>query len=186
VSKPRWPVGELTVRTVRTEDVRPLTEFSSSLGEPWEQEVEDEIRERLAPRYLRERDGELDPRMLVILGGDAKILGVAAHHVEPVLAELPNRGVEELRPTYLEVIAVTLSARRTQVELDDGGPLMTFGEFVYETTLNDVRSRPERAPLIFGRVDRRHSVSLSFCDRVGLTIERTNQNAQYVQRWGDV
>jgi hypothetical protein len=43
-----------------------------------------------------------------------------------------------------------------------------------------------RYPRTFVRVDRRNRRSLGLCDRVGLSEERPDQNADLVQRWGEL
>lgn len=43
-----------------------------------------------------------------------------------------------------------------------------------------------RHPRNLVRVDRRNKRSLALCDRVGLSVERPDQNASLVQRWGDL
>jgi hypothetical protein len=184
VSKPSWTVTQLAVRAVRNEDLTALAGFSCSSGTEWEEEVEEQIRGPLPHRYLGWVGSDADPRMLVVLAQDGDILAVAAHHVEAKVVGVPG-GVQDIRPTYLEVLAVSLRARRTVVDIGQD-PALTFGEFTYDVTMTDIRNRTGRDPLIFGRVNWEHVISLAFCDRVGLSTELVNEDPTYVQRWGDV
>jgi len=179
-----WEEKFLTVRTARPADLQALASFRCSTGPDWEQEVEKQVRGPLPRRYLTHNDLDLDPRLLLCTGPDGEILAVAAHRVEPVPVFRDGKLVD-LRPTYIEVIAVALSARRTTVTVDDGPPI-SMGEFMFEAVITDVRQRPNRDPYVFARVDPRHKISLRFCDRVGLVLERPNEHPDYIQRWGDL
>jgi hypothetical protein len=181
VTSRRFAATDLHARQVQQEDVEALQDFRCSGGDPCEQFVEEEIRLRLPRRFLDNAGRRDDPRLIVVCDQFEAILGLAAHRVEPLpVAE------RDLHPTYLEVLAVNLDARRSVVELDDGGDPLTFGEFVFELAVQDAGGRDGRDPLIFGRVDRRHTISLDFCDRVGLLFEKPNSDPQYIQRWGDL
>jgi hypothetical protein len=63
---------------------------------------------------------------------------------------------------------------------------MSVGEYMFEAVITDVLNRTDRDPYVFTKVHRLHAVSLEFCDRVGLTIEKSNVDPRYVQRWGDL
>jgi hypothetical protein len=179
-----WDPKFLTVRTAQIEDLRALASFTCSTGPVWEQEAEDQIQGPLPHRYLADRDSDLDPRLLLCLGPDQEILAVAAHRVETVPVSRDSDTVN-LRPTYIEVIAVSLEARGTKVTADDGAAI-SMGEFMFDAVVTDVLTRPDRDPYLFARVDPRHEISLRFCDRVGLVHEQPNPHPAYIQRWGEL
>jgi hypothetical protein len=179
-----WDPKSLAVRTVRSADVQALGTFRCSTGPVWEQEVEDQIRGPLPHRYIGHEDPEFDPRLLVCTGPDDEILAIAAHRVETVRV-LRAGELVDLRPTYIEVIAVALAARSTTVNIVEG-PAISMGTFMFDSLLTDVLQRPSRDPHVFVRVDPRHKISLRFCDRVGLALEKPNPRPDYIQRWGDL
>jgi hypothetical protein len=179
-----WEEKFLTVRTARQTDLQALASFRCSTGPVWEQEVEDQIRGPLPHRYIGNEDPEFDPRLLVCTGPDEELLAVAAHHIETVPVRRDGELVD-LRPTYIEVIAVALAARNTTVNIDEE-PAISMGTFMFDAAITDVRQRPNRDPYVFARVDPRHKISLRFCDRVGLVLERPNEHPDYIQRWGDL
>ncbi len=119
-----WDPKFLTVRTARNSDLQTLASFTCSTGPGWEQEVEEQIRDPLPRRHLTKSNPDLDSRLLICTNPDEQILAVAAHHVETVPV-LRAAKIVDLRPTYIEAIAVTLSARRTTVTTDDG-PAITM------------------------------------------------------------
>ncbi len=179
-----WEEKFLTVRTVRSADLQSLASFECSTGPVWEQEVQEQIRGPLPRRYLGNTSPDLDPRLLLCTGPDEQLLAVAAHHVEPLPVRRDGELVE-LRPTYIEVIAVALSVRRSTVTAEEE-PASSMGEFMFDALITDIRQRPKRDPYVFARVDPRHKISLGFCDRVGLVLEKPNEHPDYIQRWGDL
>jgi len=152
-----------------------LADFRCSVGEPWEDLVEDQIRGPLPRRYLASPP-RFDGRMLVGTGPDGNVLVVGAHHIEPTLE--PDVG-------YTEVVAVSLAARGSLVERPGGravslGELMLFAIFKQMIALG-------RHPRTFVRVDCRNRRSLALCDRVGLAEERPDPHSDLlVQRWGEL
>jgi hypothetical protein len=114
--------------------------------------------------------------MLIGAGGDGNVLVIGAHHIEPTLE--PDVG-------YTEVVAVSLRARGTLVQLPEGrevslGELMLLAIFKQMIALG-------RHPRTFVRVDRRNRRSLALCDRIGLTDERSDPHSDpLVQRWGEL
>jgi len=179
-----WEEKFLTVRIARQTDLQPLASFRCSTGPVWEQEVEEQIQGPLPYRYIGNEDQQFDPRLLVCTGPDGEILAVAAHHIETVPV-LRDGELVELRPTYIEVIAVALSVRRSTVTAEEE-PASSMGEFMFDALITDIRQRPKRDPYVFARVDPRHKISLGFCDRVGLVLEKPNEHPDYIQRWGDL
>jgi len=177
-----WEEKFLTVRTARQTDLQPLASFTCSTGPVWEQEVQEQIRGPLPRRYLTHNNLDLDPRLLLCTSPDEELLAVTAHHIETVPVRRDGELVD-LRPTYIEVIAVALPARRTTVTVEDR-PAISMGEFMFDAVITDIRQRPKRDPYVFARVDPRHKISLGFCDRVGLVLEKPNEHPDYIQRWG--
>ncbi len=163
------------IRVLTTGDLSLLGAFRCSTGTAWEDAVEAQIRGPLPRRYLASPP-RFDGRMLIGTnrGGDILVLG--AHHIEPTLE--PDVG-------YTEVVAVSLPARGTLVQLPEGrevslGELMLLAIFKQMIALG-------RHPRTFVRVDRRNRRSLALCDRVGLTEERQDPHADFlVQRWGEL
>jgi hypothetical protein len=182
-----FAAAELRAAAVTLDDLPALREFRCSLGNDWEQEVEDQIRQHLGQAHLDHSGGEGDPRMILVREkATEQILGVAAHWAEPAKPRV-GAVIIDLQITYLEVIAVSLDARQSLVHLEGDGEPLTFGEFVYELALQDIRARPDRQPILFARVDQRNVISLRFCNKVGLDIERPNAgDPKYVQRWGNI
>lgn len=131
---------------------------------------------RPLPRRYLASPPRFDGRMLIGTGPGGNVLVVGAHHIEPALE--PDVG-------YTEVVAVSLSARGSLVELPEGrkvslGELMLFAIFKQMIALG-------RHPRTFVRVDRRNRRSLALCDHVGLTEERPDPHSDLlVQRWGEL
>lgn len=164
--------GEVLIRALTAADLPALGEFRCSNGEPFEDVVEEQIRDPLPLRYLASPP-HFDGRMLIGADPNERILVVAAHHIEPTL--VPDVG-------YTEVVAVALEARGTLVQLPHGrevslGELMLYAIFKQMLALG-------RHPRTFVRVDRRNARSLALCDRVGLFEECPDQHPDLVQRWG--
>jgi hypothetical protein len=155
-------------------DLAALAAFRCSYGEPFEDVVEQQIRDPLPLRYLASPP-RFDGRMLIGTDPEGRVLVIGAHHVEPTL--VPDVG-------YTEVIAVASDARGTLVQLPQGreislGELMLYAIFKQMLVLG-------RHPRTFVRVDRRNSRSLALCDRVGLSEERPDEHPDLVQRWGEL
>ena len=165
---------EVLIRALTAADLPALAAFRCSDGEPFEDVVEQQIRDSLPLRYLASPP-RFDGRVLIGAGPDGQILVVGAHHIEPTL--VPDVG-------YTEVIAVASDARGTLVQLPQGreislGELMLYAIFKQMLALG-------RPPRTFVRVDRRNSRSLALCDRVGLSEERPDVHPDLVQRWGEL
>lgn len=163
---------EVLIRALTAADLPALADFHCSAGEPFEDVVEQQIRDPLPLRYLASPP-RFDGRMLIGAGPDGQILVVGAHHIEPTL--VPDVG-------YTEVIAIASEARGTLVQLPQEreislGELMLYAIFKQMVALG-------RHPRTFVRVDRRNNRSLRLCDRVGLSEERPDQVPDLVQRWG--
>jgi hypothetical protein len=162
------------IRALAAADLPALGTFRCSDGEPFEDIVEQQIRDSLPLRYLASPP-RFDGRMLIGARRDGEMLVVGAHHIEPTL--VPDVG-------YTEVIAVQLEARGTLVRFPRGrdlslGELMLYAIFKQMLTLG-------RHPRTFVRVDRRNARSLALCDRVGLSEERPDPHPHLVQRWGEL
>lgn len=164
---------DLVVRALRQDDLDRLAAFRCSTGEPWEDEVEQQVRGPLPRRYLS-TPPYFDGRMLLgFHNGELVVLG--AHHIEPTLQ--PDVG-------YTEVIAVALAARGTLVRLPSGDQL-TLGHFLLLTILKQM-VRLGRHPRTFVRVDRRNERSLALLDRVGMREEHDDAIPGLLQRWGEL
>ncbi len=167
--------ADVRVRSVLADDLPALAAFRCSTGAPWEDVVEEQVGGPLPRRYLAVPP-RFDGRMLLGCGRAGEILVVGAHHIEPTL--VPDVG-------YTEVIAVSLAARGTLVELP-GGESISLGEFMLLTIFRQMRQLG-RHRRTFVRLDRRNTRSLSLCDRVGLTDERPDlHDDTLVQRWGEL
>ena len=165
---------EVLIRALTAADLSALAAFRCSDDEPFEDVVEQQIRDPLPLRYLASPP-RFDGRILIGADGDGEILVVGAHHVEPTLA--PDVG-------YIEVIAVQLEARGTLVQLPSGrdlslGELMLYAVFRQMVALG-------RHPRTFVRVDRRNTRSLALCDRVGLSEERPDRHPELGSALGRV
>jgi hypothetical protein len=165
---------EVLIRALTAADLPALAAFRCTDGEPFEDVVEQQIRDPLPLRYLASPP-RFDGRMLIGAGPDGQILVVGAHHIEPTL--VPDVG-------YTEVIAVASDARGTLVRLPQGreislGELMLYAIFKQMIALG-------RHPRTFVRVDRRNTRSLRLCDRVGLSEERSDRVPDLVQRWAEL
>ncbi len=168
-------VGDLRVRPLVAADMPLLAAFACSSGEPWETEVQAQLRGPLPRRYLASPP-YFDGRMLVGFDRAGDLVVVGAHHIEPRL--VPDVG-------YTEVVAVALQARGTLVELPADDPI-SLGHFMLLTILSQMR-RLGRHKRTFARVDRRNARSLALLDRVGLTDERPDPHSdRLVQRWGEL
>lgn len=165
---------EVLIRALTAADLPALGVFRCSDGEPFEDVVEQQIRDPLPLRYLASPP-RFDGRMLIGTDPEGRILVVGAHHIEPTL--VPDVG-------YTEVIAVASDARGTLVQLPQErkislGELMLYAIFKQMVALGRHRRT-------FVRVDRRNSRSLALCDRVGLSGDRLDQHPGLVQRWGEL
>jgi hypothetical protein len=166
---------EVLIRALAAADLPRLGDFRCSAGTPWEDAVEEQIRAPLPRRYLASPP-RFDGRMLIGVGRDGDVLVIGAHHIEPTLE--PDVG-------YTEVVAVSLRARGTLVQLREGreislGELMLLAIFKQMIALG-------RHPRTFVRVDRRNRRSLALCNRVGLIEERPDPHSELlVQRWGEL
>lgn len=165
---------EVLIRALTAADLPALAAFRCSDGGPFEDVVEQQIRDPLPLRYLASPP-RFEGRMLIGTDPEGRILVVGAHHIEPTL--VPDVG-------YTEVIAVASDARGTLVQLPQGreislGELMLYAIFRQMLALG-------RHPRTFVRVDRRNSRSLALCDRVGLSEERPDEHPDLVQRWGEL
>jgi hypothetical protein len=104
-----------------------------------------------------------------------------------LLFSIPSTDEELLELTdvgYTEVIAVASHAHGTLVQLPREREI-SLGEFMLYAVFEQmvVLGRHLRT---FVRVDRRNRRSLALCDRVGLSEERPDQNADLIQRWGEL
>lgn len=154
---------EVLIRALTAADLPALAAFRCSDGEPFEDVVEQQIRDPLPLRYFASPP-RFDGPMLIGADPEGRILVVGAHHIEPTL--VPDVG-------YTEVIAVASDARGTLVQLPQEreipmGELMLYAIFKQMLALG-------RHPRTFVRVDRRNSRSLALCERVGLSEERPIQ-----------
>jgi hypothetical protein len=114
--------------------------------------------------------------MLIGTDPDGAVLVLGAHHIEPTLE--PDVG-------YTEVVAVSLQARGSLVQLSEGREI-SLGELMLLAIFKQMLSL-DRHPRTFVRVDRRNKRSLALCDRVGLTEERPDAHSDLlVQRWGEL
>lgn len=163
---------DLTVRAATTDDRETLRGFRCSGGQPWEDQVQDQVQGPLGGRYLA-CPPMFDGRLL--LGFDTKgtLLIVGAHRIEPMFAQDVG---------YTEVIAVAYDARGTLVRMAAGDDI-TLGRYMLETIFRQM-VRLGRHPRTFVRVDRRNVRSLALLDRVGLSEERADADERLVQRWG--
>lgn len=166
---------EVLIRALVAGDLPLLDAFRCSTGTTWEDAVEAQTRGPLPRRYLASPP-RFDGRMLIGTNRAGDILAIGAHHIEPTLE--PDVG-------YTEVVAVSLQARGTLVQLPQGqevslGELMLLAIFKQMIALG-------RHPRTFVRIDRRNRRSLALCDRVGLTDERPDPHSDLlVQRWGEL
>jgi hypothetical protein len=165
---------EVLIRALTAADLPVLGAFRCSGGEPFEDDVEQQIREALPLRYLASPP-RFDGRMLIGTDPEGRMLVVGAHHIEPTL--VPDVG-------YTEVVAVASHARGTLVRLPQGreislGELMLYAIFKQMLALG-------RHSRTFARVDRRNARSLALCDRVGLSEEHPDQQPGLIQRWGEL
>jgi len=166
---------EVLIRSLKAGDLPALDTFRCSTGTPWEDAVQAQIRSPLPRRYLASPP-RFDGRMLVGAGGDGNVLVIGAHHIEPTLE--PDVG-------YTEVVAVSLRARGTLVQLPEGREV-SLGELMLLTIFKQMIALG-RHPRTFVRVDRRNRRSLALCDRVGLTDEHPDPHSDLlVQRWGEL
>jgi len=76
---------EVLIRALTAADLSALAAFRCSDDEPFEDVVEQQIRDPLPLRYLASPP-RFDGRILIGADGDGEILVVGAHHVEPTLA----------------------------------------------------------------------------------------------------
>lgn len=113
---------EVLIRALTAGDLPPLDAFRCSTGTPWEDAVEAQIRGPLPQRYLASPP-RFDGRMLIGAGGNGNVLVIGAHHIEPTLE--PDVG-------YTEVVAVSLRARGTLVQLPEGREV-SLGELMLLT-----------------------------------------------------
>jgi hypothetical protein len=155
-------------------DLPVLGAFRCSRSEPFEDDVEQQIRDLLPLRYLASPP-RFDGRMLIGTGFEGRILVVGAHHIEPTL--VPDVG-------YTEVIAVASNSRGALVQLPQGHEI-SLGELMLQAIFKQMLALG-RHPRTFVRVDRRNMRSLALCDRVGLLEERPDQDVGLVQRWGEL
>ena len=165
---------EVLIRAVTAADLPALSAFRCSGGEPFEDVVEQQIRDPLPLRYLASPP-RFDGRMLIGTGPDGRVLVVGAHHIEPTL--VPDVG-------YTELIAVASDARGALVELPQGQEI-SLGELMLYAILNQMLALG-RHSRTFARVDRRNARSLALCDRVGLSEEHPDQQPGLIQRWGEL
>jgi hypothetical protein len=168
-------VAEVSIGALAESDLPSLESFRCSAGEPWEGSVEQQIRGPLPRRHLISPP-RFDARMLTGAGPDGELFVLGAHHIEPTLH--PDVG-------YVEVVAVSLGARGTLVELPDGheislGELMLLAIFRQMVELGRHRRT-------FARVDPRNERSLALCDRAGLVDEYPDPHSDsLIQRWGEL
>jgi hypothetical protein len=167
--------GDLEVRQAREDDLPQLRTFRCSTGEPWENLVEEQIRQPLAARYMSS-PAAFDGRLLLGFDRAGHLLVVGAHRIEPTF--VPDVG-------YVEVVAVALDARGTLVEMPRGEEL-SLGHFMLATIFRQM-VRLGRHRRTFARVDHRNTRSLSLLHRAGLTHELPDpHDSQLVQRWGEL
>jgi hypothetical protein len=163
---------DLTVRAATNNDRDLLRDFRCSGGQPWEDQVEEQVRGPLTSRYLAEPP-VFDGRLLLGISSDGTLLVVGAHRIEPMFAQDVG---------YTEVIAVAHQARGTLVRMAAGDDI-SLGHFLLETIFRQM-VRVGRHPRTFVRVDRRNTRSLALLDRIGLSEERADADDGLVQRWG--
>jgi hypothetical protein len=165
--------SELAIRAITNADREVLAEFTCSSGEPWEEQVQDQIRGPLPSRYLT-APPYFDGRMLLGFSPFGELLVLGAHHIEPSFAEDVG---------YTEVIAVALAARGTLVELPRDDPV-SLGQFMLLTIFRQML-RLGRHPRTFVRIERHNIRSLRLATRAGLCEERDDpEDPDLVQRWG--
>jgi hypothetical protein len=73
---------EVLIRALTAADLPALGAFRCSDGEPFEDVVEQQIRDPLPLRYLASPP-RFDGRMLIGTDSEGRILVVGAHHIEP-------------------------------------------------------------------------------------------------------
>jgi hypothetical protein len=110
---------EILIRVLTAADLPAFAAFRCSDGAPFEDAVEEQIRDPLPLRYLASPP-RFDGRMLIGVDRDGGILVAGAHHIEPTL--VPDVG-------YTEVIAVASHARGTLVQLPQEQEI-SLGEFM--------------------------------------------------------
>lgn len=171
------PSDALRVKVLAKRDLDALAAFRCSSGDAWEHLVEQEVQGPLPKRYLAPRFPAFDPRMLLVIRqSDSEILAIGAHHIEPT--------VHEPTISYTEAIAVALSARGTLVETE--GKPISLGHYTFAALVQDMLNRG-RAPITFGRVDRRNARSIALCQRIGLVLEKEcSGHPGLMELWGDI
>jgi hypothetical protein len=167
--------AEVRIGALVATDLGTLAAFRCSAGDPWEAMIEEQLRGPLPHRYLASPP-RFDGRMLLGTDPDGELLVLGAHRIEPTL--VPDVG-------YTEVIAVSLKARGTRVELI-GDREVSLRELMFLAIFKQMLALG-RHRRTFARVDRRNRRSLVLCDRVALVEERPDSHSDLlVQRWGEL
>ena len=165
--------AEIRIRPLELADLIKLREFECSSGLEWEALVEGQIRGPLPRRYLT-APLEAGARALVGENSRGEILVVGSHHIEPAFGQ--DIG-------YIEVVAVAKAGQGSRVVLA-AGEVVTLGELMMFALFRDLVAAG-RHRRTFARIDKRNTRSLTLCDRVGLTDERSDLHDEgLVQRWG--
>jgi hypothetical protein len=99
--------AEVLIRALTAADLPALATFRCSAGEPFEDDVEQQIRDPLPLRYLA-MPSRFDGRMLIGMDRDGEILVIGAHHIE--LTFVPDVG-------YMEFIAAASGVRGNLVHV---------------------------------------------------------------------
>lgn len=177
----RGGAGDAAARLLGPADRELLADLRCSTGAWFEDEVEAFVRTRLVD-YHDWRASHTD-HTLIGLELDDRLVAVGSHE-----AEFVREPRQLVTSTYLECVAVSveLGAVLPGVEaLDPDGRPVTLGRYVLEVLLSDIAGRP-RAPIVRAGVARENSRSLRLCARVGLTTERDDPDARFVQRLGRI
>ncbi len=157
-----------------------LAGMRCSTGAWFENEVETFIQTTLAD-YHDWRRPHTGHTIVGLELDDLGLIAVGSHE-----AEFIRDGGEVMTSTYLECAAVRTGLQGAVLaevdSLDDDRPV-TLGRYMLEALLSDIADL-ERAPIVRAVVARENTRSLRLCTRIGLTDERDDPDARFVQRLG--
>ena len=160
-----------------------LAGMRCSRGAWFEEDVEAFIRTRLA-HYHDWRAAHSDHTIIGLELEALGLVGVGSHEEEFV-----RDGRKLVTSTYLECAAVRIELQGAVLSgiepLGPDGRPVTLGRYLLEVLLSDIAERT-RTPIVRAIVARENIRSLRLCTRIGLTTERDDPDARFIQRLGRI
>jgi hypothetical protein len=168
MTSPTWQV-----RVATEKDRALLTRFRCASKEPWEREVEFQIKNRLLDWALAEGAAADAPTVLLVFDVPSRALvGVAAHERQ----FLGTNALDRVPATKIHLAAVSNKWQGKKFSNGD-----QVSHVLMNAVLTDIATRvPPRDPRVFAVVHEHNTKSLALCKRFGLVKELQRSHPSYL------